>query len=179
MAQFREAICLHEKCPANAHDPSSGAGQWAAAYFQYALLLSQDGRVAKARTLYDKGLAWQPESAVANNKLAWLLATRPDRKLLGPARAVALARKATTARPRESNYWNTLGTAPLPRRRLARSHRGAPQVGRVGAKGTLVWVSTDTSWKWRIIGGARRCRLESGSTSPAGGIIARSPPTKG
>jgi eukaryotic-like serine/threonine-protein kinase len=52
------------------------------------------------------------------NDLARFLATDPDPKLLGPARAVALdrkavalARKATAARPRVSYYWYTLGMA--------------------------------------------------------------------
>jgi tetratricopeptide (TPR) repeat protein len=43
--------------------------------------------------------------------LARRLAIDPDPKIWDPARAVALARKATAAQPRASSYWHTLGTA--------------------------------------------------------------------
>ena len=43
--------------------------------------------------------------------LAWFLATCPDGQFRDAGRAVALARKAAAAAPRQGAYWETLGVA--------------------------------------------------------------------
>ena len=52
-----------------------------------------------------------PQSAVAHNDLAWLLATCADTALRNPKRAVELAAKAVELAPTEGMVWNTLGAA--------------------------------------------------------------------
>ncbi len=52
-----------------------------------------------------------PDQSVANNNLAWFLATSCDASLRDPKRAVALARKAVELSPKEGTHWNTLGIA--------------------------------------------------------------------
>ncbi len=49
--------------------------------------------------------------AAPANSLAWLLATCPDPRIRDPARAVALARRATELKPKDGGCWNTLGVA--------------------------------------------------------------------
>src|SRR5262249_19500862 len=111
LAEYREAIRLHEERLVRVPDPTYGDGERAAAYFEYALLLSRVGRVAEAPAHYEKGLAIQPRTAVAYNNLAWLLATAPDPALRDPARAVELARKSVELDPKQGTSWNTLGAA--------------------------------------------------------------------
>ena len=53
----------------------------------------------------------KPESSLAYNSLAWLLATCPDPERRKPAEAVAIAMKAVELTPKESTCWNTLGVA--------------------------------------------------------------------
>jgi tetratricopeptide (TPR) repeat protein len=65
----------------------------------------------KALADYTKGLKLQPDFAVLQHNLAWLLATCPDSKLREPKRAVELAQKAVKTAPQEGNFWVTLGAA--------------------------------------------------------------------
>jgi tetratricopeptide (TPR) repeat protein len=69
------------------------------------------GQVDTARQRLAEAARRASGDAPALKAIAWLLANGPEPKLRDPARAVALARKATAARPGESTYWNTLGTA--------------------------------------------------------------------
>jgi tetratricopeptide (TPR) repeat protein len=69
------------------------------------------GRFHEAKTLYEKALTLEPDHALANNNLAWLLVTCPDVKFHDPAAAVALAHKAVKLAPKTATYWNTLGFA--------------------------------------------------------------------
>jgi tetratricopeptide (TPR) repeat protein len=111
LAEYGEALRLHEERLVKFADPPYGQTERAAAYFEYALLLSQVGRVAEARAHYEKGLATQPESSVSLNNLAWLLVTCADPKLRDPGRAIELARKAVELAPKVGTHWNTLGVA--------------------------------------------------------------------
>jgi tetratricopeptide (TPR) repeat protein len=111
VAEYREAIRLHEERLIKHADTTYGEAERAAAYFEYALLLSQVGRVAEARAYYEKGLAIQPESSVSFNNLAWLLVTCADPELRDPGRAVELAKKAVGLAPKVGTHWNTLGVA--------------------------------------------------------------------
>ncbi len=52
-----------------------------------------------------------PDNAAASNALAWFLATCPKPELRDPARALALALKATRLAPGQAGYWNTLGVS--------------------------------------------------------------------
>jgi tetratricopeptide (TPR) repeat protein len=68
---------------------------------------------------YRKVIASEPNSALAHNNLAWILATCPDPKTRNPAQAVALATKSVGLAPAGMNQepdlkdrnWNTLGVA--------------------------------------------------------------------
>jgi tetratricopeptide (TPR) repeat protein len=53
----------------------------------------------------------RPTLAFALNNLAWLEVTCSDPRLLNPAEAVTLARRAIVVEPTQGNYWNTLGVA--------------------------------------------------------------------
>jgi tetratricopeptide (TPR) repeat protein/tRNA A-37 threonylcarbamoyl transferase component Bud32 len=64
------------------------------------------------------GIAWQeraleldPNNTRPLNTIAWNLATYPDPKQRDLPKAIAVAKKAVAAEPRNSNYWNTLGVA--------------------------------------------------------------------
>jgi tetratricopeptide (TPR) repeat protein len=106
LAEYREAIRLHEERLVRVPDPTYGQYERAMAYCEYALLLSQVGRSTEARTFYEKALA-----AVGYNNIAWMLATAPDPALRDPARAVELARKSVENNPKQGTFWNTLGVA--------------------------------------------------------------------
>ena len=76
-----------------------------------AMLLVANGRPAEAEKAYQRLLELAPQSAVAHNNLAWLLATCPDSKIRDPKRAVDLAKKAIELEPKQGMRWNTLGVA--------------------------------------------------------------------
>jgi serine/threonine protein kinase/tetratricopeptide (TPR) repeat protein len=69
------------------------------------------GRWEEAEQAYSKLLELAPQSAVARNNLAWLLATCPEPKFRDAQRAITSAKKATELAPKEGNHWNTLGAA--------------------------------------------------------------------
>jgi tetratricopeptide (TPR) repeat protein len=60
---------------------------------------------------YAKAIELDPQSAVAHNNLAWLLATCPDVAFRDPDRAVQLAMKAVELAPTSGTCWNTVGVA--------------------------------------------------------------------
>jgi WD40 repeat protein/serine/threonine protein kinase/tetratricopeptide (TPR) repeat protein len=111
VAEYREAIRLHEERLLKVPDPTLGADERAAAYLEYAVLLSELGRSAEARTFYQKALAAQPDTTGSYNNRAWLLATCTDETIRDPGRAVELARIAVDRRPEQGSSWNTLGVA--------------------------------------------------------------------
>jgi tetratricopeptide (TPR) repeat protein len=89
-------------------------------YFQadYSRLLADAGRPREAeevRCQLRDGLlmmlATDPDDPGPRNKLAWLLASRPDAPPHDPARAVSLAKEAVTLAPAVGRHWNTLGVA--------------------------------------------------------------------
>jgi tetratricopeptide (TPR) repeat protein len=65
----------------------------------------------KAIADFSKAVEADPKNPALLNRLAWLLATCPDRKFLDARQAVALAKKAVELAPAEGNFWNTLGVA--------------------------------------------------------------------
>ena len=71
----------------------------------------QSGQWGEAVAAFSKALELQPNSAQAQNHLAWLLATCTDARLRDPRRAVALARKGVEIAPGDGMIWNTLGVA--------------------------------------------------------------------
>src|SRR5262249_61773200 len=60
---------------------------------------------------YGESLRLKPDNAPAQNSLAWLLSACRDPKVLDPARAVELARKAVAQSPEAGDFWGTLGVA--------------------------------------------------------------------
>ena len=87
-------------------------------YHSLAAYLARTGQSTEAPIPFQKGCAildrhlrLQPTDAVAHNDLAWILANFPIVELRKPSRAVELATRAVELQPRESNIWNTLGTA--------------------------------------------------------------------
>ena len=120
LAEYREAIRLHEERLVRVPDPTYGEGERAAAYFEYALLLSQVGRVAEARAHYEKGLAIQPKTAVDCNNLAWLLATAPDPSPAQPGPCCRAGAKSVELRPEESVRTGTPWARPTTGRATGR-----------------------------------------------------------
>jgi WD40 repeat protein/tetratricopeptide (TPR) repeat protein len=110
-ADYRGAIRLNEESVGRVPDATHGADDRAAAYFEYARLLSHVGRAAEARAHYQKGLAIPGVSTPACNNMAWVLATAPDPALRDPLGAVELACKAVDLAPRSGHCQNTLGVA--------------------------------------------------------------------
>jgi tetratricopeptide (TPR) repeat protein len=97
VADYSKALELkpdHVTALKNRGDAYAALGQWDRAIAD----------VAKASDL-------APGNPAALNKLAWLLASCPEAKFRDPARAVAAAKKAVAAAPRQGGYWNTLGVA--------------------------------------------------------------------
>jgi Flp pilus assembly protein TadD len=60
---------------------------------------------------YRQVLQLDPNSGVANNSLAWILATSPELSLRDACEAVRLGKKAVAAEPQSGACWNTLGVA--------------------------------------------------------------------
>jgi tetratricopeptide (TPR) repeat protein/serine/threonine protein kinase len=71
----------------------------------------QAGRPREALGDCEKARDLTPDSAKANNELAWFLANSPEPSLRDPRRAVELAERAVKLAPRDGNCWNTLGAA--------------------------------------------------------------------
>jgi WD40 repeat protein len=63
-----------------------------------------------ARDLLEQAIQLDPESAGAQNNLAWLLVARPD-SLRDTPKGVSLARRAVQLDGKKGTYWNTLGVA--------------------------------------------------------------------
>ncbi len=82
-----------------------------AVHFWLANALQGRGRLDEACAELHRAIDLQPDSAIAHNNLAWLLATSTESKLRNPEEAVSLARKATALAPKQGIYWNTLGVA--------------------------------------------------------------------
>jgi Flp pilus assembly protein TadD len=77
------------------------------------------GKLAETEAAFRNAI--RPDYALANNDLAWLLATCADPKFRNSQEAVALAERAVQLTPKDGNYWNTLGAA----RYRAGDYRGA------------------------------------------------------
>jgi serine/threonine protein kinase/tetratricopeptide (TPR) repeat protein len=69
------------------------------------------GDWGKARADYRKAIDLDAKTGVAQNELAWLLATCPEAKFRDPAAAVAWAKKAVDLDRTKAIYRNTLGVA--------------------------------------------------------------------
>jgi tetratricopeptide (TPR) repeat protein len=81
-------------------------------------LLWQSGRYLEAEAMFShEADQWRqllrryPQYPLAQNSLAWFLATCPVSHLRRPAEAVELARKAVERAPKAGAIWNTLGVA--------------------------------------------------------------------
>ncbi len=83
------------------------AGPWDSRAAAYERLGQHDQAIADC----SKAIELNPNDALANNALAWLLATCPDSKVRDPVRAVALAKRAVELAPGTGNFWNTQGVA--------------------------------------------------------------------
>jgi tetratricopeptide (TPR) repeat protein len=101
--------------------------------------LVRRGEWNKAIVAYSVTVERDPKDAMAHNNLAWLLATCPEAKFRDPARAVALAKKATELAPRHGNFWNTLGAAQY----RARNWKDA-----IGALETPLKLQGDNGFDW-------------------------------
>ncbi len=111
VAEYREAIRLHEERMVKFAEPTHGDLEQVAIYFEFAHFLSQVGRVAEAWANFEKASAIQPESSVACNNFAWFLRTSAAPELRDSGRAVVMAEKAVELDPKDRAYWNTLGAA--------------------------------------------------------------------
>jgi WD40 repeat protein/Flp pilus assembly protein TadD len=69
------------------------------------------GRPDEAIAEYREAIRIKPVDPLAQNDLAWYLATSPDPKLRDPAQAVEVARKAVEKKQHSDVIWNTLGVA--------------------------------------------------------------------
>ena len=67
----------------------------------------------RARELIEQALKRGPDDAKTQYALAFILVTASEPSLRDPSRAVALARRATTASPQAGWYWSTLALACL------------------------------------------------------------------
>jgi tetratricopeptide (TPR) repeat protein len=111
LAEYSEAIRLHEELLARLPNPSYGQWERFDAFVEYARLLAQSGQIDRAKTIYGRAIALQPERADAYNGLAWLLATCSDARFRDPTRAVELASEAVKWAPNAPENQNTLGVA--------------------------------------------------------------------
>jgi tetratricopeptide (TPR) repeat protein len=69
------------------------------------------GSRVEAHINYQLALTLDPESAHANNNLAWSLVSYPDDPWFDPQRGLELARKAVKLQPQAWTFLNTLGVA--------------------------------------------------------------------
>jgi hypothetical protein len=89
----------------------------------------------EARSAYEAALALNPDTAVALNNLAWLLATCEDESLRDPARALALAEQAAAIDP-SSHVLDTLAESYFVNGRYAEAVAAAHRA-LAAAKGDL------------------------------------------
>ncbi len=73
--------------------------------------LSASTRDGRRKMIEYCGLALtlDPEHSIANNNLAWALASAPGDPWFDPKRALELARKAVALNPPDGSLWNTMG----------------------------------------------------------------------
>jgi eukaryotic-like serine/threonine-protein kinase len=76
-----------------------------------AIDLARRGKHSEAMDAYREAMGLEPDNPLAQNNLAWLLATCPEHRFRDPVKAVALAKKAVELTPKQGIFWNTLGTA--------------------------------------------------------------------
>jgi serine/threonine protein kinase/Flp pilus assembly protein TadD len=69
------------------------------------------GKYHEAAKYYREAVQLHPDSATANNSLAWFLTTCPELSFRDAREAVRLAKKAVAADPQSRDCWNTLGVA--------------------------------------------------------------------
>jgi tetratricopeptide (TPR) repeat protein len=69
------------------------------------------GNYRQAAEHFRQAVQLNPNSAVANNSLAWFLATCPKLSLRDAREAVRLSKKAVAAEPQSGACWNTFGVA--------------------------------------------------------------------
>jgi eukaryotic-like serine/threonine-protein kinase len=65
----------------------------------------------KAKKLFGQAAQRSARDPKGQGELAWFLATAAPPRFRDPRRAVELAKKAVAGKPREGDYWNTLGVA--------------------------------------------------------------------
>ena len=78
-------------------------------------------KLDEAIAAFRKAIELDPQYALANNNLAWLLATCCRRRAPRSGQAVALAKKAVELDSEEREILEHAGRRPLPRRRLRRA----------------------------------------------------------
>jgi WD40 repeat protein/tetratricopeptide (TPR) repeat protein len=124
LAEYREAIRLHEERLVRVPDPSFGESERVAAYFEYARLLFQVERVVEARAHYDQAEPWLrnwlgtvkatsgPASLVYAGGLASLGLSLLDRKKWVDAEPV-LRECLALREKQEPDAWSTFNTRSM------------------------------------------------------------------
>ncbi len=118
----RRAIALCDRLVAEYPDQPTYRGERVRSHYALGIVLALEGRCPEAEQAFQTALAAYHPSvgqvdtyrgllASVHNELAWLQATRPDEQSRDAAGAVASARTAVELKPREGDYWNTLGVA--------------------------------------------------------------------
>ena len=105
---YRESLEIARRLATN--DPAQRA-EWLARQGAWVGMLVQTGRFTDADAGYRTMLEADPENAGTLNNLAWLLCSHPGDPSQDPARAIALATKATERAPGDAACWHTLGMA--------------------------------------------------------------------
>ena len=89
-----------------------------------------------------------PEHPLANNNLAWVLASVPEDPWFNPKEALKLARKAVELNPTNGDYWNTLGVAALRARDWASAAEALQRSNRIsGGTGIDCFCLAMTRWE--------------------------------
>jgi tetratricopeptide (TPR) repeat protein len=107
----RNVVRHYEILTANFREDRGNQPKLLHSYLLLGDVLVELGQCAQAAEQYRKALKLDPESPVANNGLAWFLATNPEPSLRDAAEAVRRAEKAVKAEPKSGSYRNTLGVA--------------------------------------------------------------------
>src|SRR5262249_21298825 len=97
IAACKEAVRLREDFPE--------------AHYHLGNALQLKGRQGEARAEWERAVRYKPDHAAAHNNLALLLASIPDPRPGGRARAVLHARMAVQLRPDDGRCWRALGVA--------------------------------------------------------------------
>jgi tetratricopeptide (TPR) repeat protein len=108
---LRQAIGHYKTLKGGFPEARRNSQQLVVSYMKLVSWLWEFGREGDAVEPYRLAFEVAPDDPVVNNDLAWILATNPERRLWKPAEAVRLAQQAVKARPRDGNFWNTLGVA--------------------------------------------------------------------